>query len=143
MAAISPDCRCLDSKEEPTSLFAIRRECALPKLNGSADPKKTGSVDSNHPPFYRNGERVVGQTKSNEQDQAIRKAVAALTSQGRNVTTSAILATIHADGIKAKPSDIYTSTAWKELLAGEKGKSDQKPGTPTDEAPLTKTKSKH
>jgi hypothetical protein len=80
--------------------------------------------------------------QNKEQDQAIRKAIAALTSQGRDVTTSAILATLHADRIKAKPTDIFTSTAWKELLAGEKAKSDQKPGTPTAEAPAGKTKSK-
>jgi len=72
----------------------------------------------------------VAQTKPKEQDQVIRKAIAVLTSQGRDLTTSAILATIHADGIKAKPSDIYASTAWKELLAGEKGK--LQPGMLTD-----------
>jgi phage-related baseplate assembly protein len=71
----------------------------------------------------------VAQSKSKEQDQAIRKAIAELTSQGRDLTTSAILATIHVDGIKAKPSDIYASRAWSDLLAQQRSQSSQKQAT--------------
>ena len=76
--------------------------------------------------------------QNKQHDQAIRQAIVALTSQGRDVTTSAILSTLQAGGIKAKPSEIYASTAWKELLAGEKRKS--QPVMLTDEAPARKTK---
>lgn len=62
-------------------------------------------------------------------DPGISKAIEALTSQGRDVTTSAILAALAAEGIKAKPSDLHASAAWKELLAKE----DQKPKTPASE----------
>lgn len=50
----------------------------------------------------------------------VQQAIDLLTSQGRDVTTSAILSRLHTDGIKAKASDIHDSTAWKELLAKEK-----------------------
>jgi hypothetical protein len=66
---------------------------------------------------------AVAQTKLTER--AIREATEVLVSQGRDVTTSAILAGLNAEGIKAKASDIHASAAWKELVANEKGKTEQ------------------
>lgn len=59
-------------------------------------------------------------TKPNDQEQAIQQAIDLLVSQGRDVTTSAILSRLNGDGIKAKASDIHDSAAWKQLLAQEK-----------------------
>lgn len=81
---------------------------------------------------------------------AIQKAIDLLTSQGRDVTTSAILSRLNTDGLKAKASDIHDSTAWKRLLAKEKNaeppaaqESSAKPQKPqaaasTQENPVTK-----
>jgi len=77
----------------------------------------------------------VPKTKPKDQEQAIQKAIEVLTSQGRDVTTSAILSTLYADGIRAKPSDIHASVAWKELLAKEKGT----PAAPASETKDTRT----
>jgi len=61
----------------------------------------------------------VAPTKSIEP--AIQQAIDLLTSQGRDVTTSAILSRLSTVGVKANASDIYASAAWKQLLAKEKG----------------------
>jgi hypothetical protein len=63
----------------------------------------------------------VAKTKSEDQEQAVRQAIDLLVSQGRDVTTSAILSRLHTERVKAKASDIHASAAWKELLAQEKG----------------------
>jgi len=75
---------------------------------------------------------------------AIQQAIDLLTSQGRDVTTSAILSRLSTVGVKAKASDIHDSTAWKGLLAQEKGQAEQ-PATqePPAKTPKPKATSSH
>lgn len=83
----------------------------------------------------------MAKSKQQDHDQAIRKAIALLSSQGRDVTTSAILSTLYTGGIKAKPSDVHASAAWKELVAKEK-KAEPPASTTTQEKPVAKAEKK-
>lgn len=84
----------------------------------------------------------MAKSKQKDQEKAIRKAVALLTSQGRDVTTSAILSRLSTEGIKVKASDVHASAAWKEMVAKEKAKIEPRATTSTKEKPVAKAEKK-